>query len=125
VPRKKSATLTDAELRLMEVLWERGASTVGEVVEALRQRENLAYSSVLTTLRILDRKGFVRHEKQGRAFVYQPQVGRDEARLKAVRHLVNRFFEGSPELLVLNVLESEALDAGELRRLRRMIGEAE
>ena len=125
MPRPKSPTLTEAELPLMEVLWKRGASTVGEVVEALPQSRKLAYSSVLTTLRILEQKGYVRHEKRGRAFVYHTLVEREQAQRKAVRHLVSRFFEDSPELLVLNVLESEDLDANDVRRLRKMIEEAE
>ena len=125
MPRKKSPTLTGAELRLMEVLWERGASTVGEVVKALPKARSLAYSSVLTTLRILEQKGYVRHKKRGRAFLYRPVVDRGAAQRRAVRHLVSRFFEGSPEMLVLNVLENEKLDSAELGRLRKMIEEAE
>ena len=109
----------------MEVLWKRGASTVGEVVEALPHSRPLAYSSVLTTLRILEQKGYVMHEKKGRAFVYHTLVGREQAQRKAVRHLVSRFFENSPELLVLNVLESEDLDAEDVQRLRRMIEETD
>ncbi|MCW5980095.1 MAG: BlaI/MecI/CopY family transcriptional regulator [Bryobacteraceae bacterium] len=123
--RPKSATLTDAELRLMEVLWERAPSTAGEVAESLPKGMTLAYSSVLTTLRILEQKGYVRHEKRGRAFVYAPLIERRDAQRSAVRHLLNRFFENSPELLVLNVLEDERLNAEELRKLRRMIEEAE
>jgi predicted transcriptional regulator len=124
MPRKKSGTLTESEHRLMEVLWKRGASTVGEVAAALRARMPLAYSSVLTTLRILERKGYVRHEKKGRAFVYCALIGRDDARRSAVRHLVSRFFENSHELLVLNVLGNEELNPDELKRLRKLIEEA-
>jgi len=123
--RKKSPTLTDAELRLMEVLWERGEATVGEVTEALPKRLSLAYSTVLTTLRILEQKGYLRHGRRGRAFVYRPTVGRDEARRSAIRYVLSRFFENSPELLLVNVLENEKLDAEELARLRRMIEESD
>ena len=118
--RKKSPTLTEAELRLMEILWERGPSTVGDVVEALPEK-SLAYSTVLTTLRIMDDKNYVRHTKEGRAFVYHPAVDRVEARRSAVRQLVSKFFSDSPGLLVLNVLEQEKIDAGELRQLKKMI----
>ena len=109
----------------MDVLWERGASTVSDVVKALPKRRRLAYSSVLTTMRILEQKGYVKHEKSGRAFVYQPLIGRSEAQSSAVRYVLSRFFENSPEALVLNVLENEQLDADELKRLRRMIEEGE
>ncbi len=123
--RKKSAHLTDAELRLMDVLWEKGDATVSDVADALPQNPALAYSTVLTTLRILENKGFVRHTKDGRAFVYHPVVGREQARESAVTHLVRRFFEDSPELLMLNLLDKTKVDASELRRLRKKIEEAE
>jgi predicted transcriptional regulator len=123
VPRKKSLHLTDAELRLMDVLWEKGKATVSEVVDGLPQDVPLAYSTVLTTLRILETKGYIRHTKEGRSFVYQPVVDREEAREGAVKHLLRRFFENSPELLMLNLLESTKIDAGELKRLRKRIEE--
>jgi predicted transcriptional regulator len=121
VARKKAATLTEAELRLMNVLWERGPSAVAEVVEALP--EPLAYSTVLTTLRILEQKGYIEHTKEGRAFLYQPIVDRDGARRNAVRHLVDHFFNKSPELLVLNVLKQEEFDHEDLKRLKSLIEE--
>jgi len=124
VPRKKSPTLTEAELRLMDILWERGASTVGEVVDALPHDSKLAYSSVLTTLRILERKGQVGHKQRGRAYVYEPVVARDDARRSALRYVMSQFFEDSPELLVLNVLESEDLSEEDLLRLRKLIEDA-
>lgn len=123
--RKKSPHLTDAELRLMDVLWDAGKATVSDVADALPKNPPLAYSTVLTTLRILENKGFVRHTKDGRAFVYHPVVGREQARESAVTHLVRRFFEDSPELLMLNLLDSKKIDAAELRRLRKKIEEAE
>jgi len=125
VARKKSPHLTDAELRLMEVLWEKGASTVSDVAEGLPKNPALAYSTVLTTLRILENKGFVRHTKDGRAFVYHPVVDREKARASAVTHLVRRFFENSPELLMLNLLDGKKISGAELRRLRQKIEEAE
>jgi len=125
VARKKSPNLTDAELRLMEVLWEKGPATVSDVVDRLSARPPLAYSTVLTTLRILENKGYLRHTQEGRAFIYHPLVGREEARESAVRHLVRRFFEGSPELLVLNLIEGKQIDPAELKRLRKRIVEAD
>lgn len=123
--RKPSQTLTEAELRLMEVLWERGPSTVGEVVEALSQEPPLAYSSVLTTLRILEQKQYVTHTKEGRAFTYHPVVDQVKARRSAVKHLLSRFFGDSPGQLVLNVLSLEEIDDRELSQLKRMIEERE
>jgi predicted transcriptional regulator len=125
VARKKSSNLTDAELRLMDVLWEKGSATVADVCEGLPKDPPLAYSTVLTTMRILETKGYVRHHKTGRAFVYQPVVAREQARESAVKHLVRRFFENSPELLMLNLIENKKIDAAELKRLRQKIEEAE
>ena len=119
--RKKSPTLTEAELRLMEILWERGKSTVNDVADSVSDDAPLAYSTVLTTLRILERKGYVRHVKEGRAFIYEPVVGRGEASRSAIRYLLSRFFGNSPELLVLNMLEDEQIDRKELDRLKGLI----
>jgi predicted transcriptional regulator len=125
VARKKSPTLTEAELRLMQILWDRGPATVSEVVAALPRRRRLAYNTVLTTLRILEDKGHVSHRKEGRAFVYAPRIDRSSAQRSALRHVVSRFFEGSAELLVLNLLADEKLDRSELERLQKMIQESE
>jgi predicted transcriptional regulator len=109
----------------MDVLWDRGTATVAEVADALPKDLGLAYNTVLTTLRILEEKGYDAHTKreEARAFVYEPVVGRDEAGRSAVRYLVSRFFRNSPELLVLNLLEDEQLDARELRRIQKLIAE--
>jgi len=123
VSRKKSPHLTDAELRLMDVVWEKGKATVSEVVERLPEDLPLAYSTVLTTLRILENKGYLRHTKDGRSFVYRPVVRREEARESAITHLLRRFFEDSPELLMLNLMERRKIGARELARLRKRIEE--
>jgi BlaI family transcriptional regulator, penicillinase repressor len=121
LPPRKSATLTEAELRLMEVLWQRGSATVQQVLELLPEKEPLAYNSVLTTIRILEKKGYVKHVKDGRAFIYSPLVERKEATRSEIRHLVNRFFGNSHELLVLNILEDQGIDAAEVKRLQKML----
>jgi predicted transcriptional regulator len=122
--RKKSAHLTEAELRLMEVLWTKGCATVSEVLQALPAKPVLAYSTVITTLRILEDKGYVRHKKDGRAFQYEPLVGRQDARRSALKLMLQRFFEGSPELLMASLFESGEVDAKELQRLRRLVEDA-
>ena len=121
MPRKKSPSLTDAELRLMDVLWELGSGTVSDVADALRADVQLAYSSVLTTLRVLENKGYLAHSKEGRAFVYRPLVGREEARQSAVANLLHRFFENSPELLMLNLMGDGKIKPGELARIKARI----
>ena len=121
--RKKSPHFTDAELRLMEVLWNKGSATVSDVLEGLKTKPALAYSTVITTLRILETKGYVSHTKEGRAFTYQPLIGRDEARQSAITHLLQRLFEGSPELLVTSLFEDRKISAAEMKRLRALIEE--
>jgi predicted transcriptional regulator len=123
--RKKSLHLTDGELRLMDVLWKRRQATVGDVVGALPTEPPLAYSTVLTTMRILETKGYLRHTKKGRAFVYEPLIAREEASRTALGHLVSRFFGGSRELLVMNLLREETIGRSELRRIKKMIAESE
>lgn len=123
--RKKSLNLTDGELPLMQVLWKKGRATVGDVVASLTADPPLAYSTVLTTLRILEEKGYVQHTKEGRAFVYEPLVVQEEASRKALDSLVNRFFGGSCELLVVNLLKEETIGRAELRRIKKMIAESE
>jgi len=123
--RKKSLNLTEGELPLMQVLWEKGRATVGDVVASLSADPPLAYSTVLTTLRILEAKGYVRHTKEGRAFVYEPVVVQEEASRKALDSLVNRFFGGSCELLVVNLLKEEVIGQAELGRIKKMITESE
>jgi predicted transcriptional regulator len=121
--RKKSPTLTEAEYRLMDILWAKGPATVGEVVEVLGDPP-LAYNTVLTTLRILEQKGYVRHKASGRAFIYRTMIGREDAQRDLVQHVVSRFFNNSPRELVLNLIESEQVDSGELDRLREIIDAA-
>lgn len=122
--RKESTVLTEAEHRLMDVLWTRGASTVTEVLEGLPQDTPLAYNTVLTTLRILEDKGYLTHDKEGRAFVYKPKVPREKARQSALRLLLSRFFDNSAEQLVHNLLSSEKLTNAEMKRLKKMVEEA-
>lgn len=121
MPRPRSSVLTDAESRLMHVLWERGSATVAEVVAALPKRPPTAYTTVQTLLTILEDKGYVAHDKVGRAFVFRPLIAQQDARRSAIGQLVRRFFEGSTELLILNVLEHERLDPKVLREVKRRI----
>jgi predicted transcriptional regulator len=124
MPPRKSITLTEAELRLMKLLWARGESVVGELVAAMPEGEALAYNSVLTTIRILERKGYVRHRQEGRAFVYSPCVAEHEAGRSEIRHMMQRFFGNSRERLLLSLLGDDEIDPEELRRLKEAIANA-
>src|SRR5580658_5364643 len=122
MPPKKSITLTEAELRLMKILWARGESAVGDLVAAMP--EALAYNSVLTTIRILEQKGYVRHRQEGRAFLYIPCVAEQEASRSEVRHMMQRFFGNSREKLLLSLLGDDEVTAEELQRLKEAIAMA-
>ena len=124
MPRPRSPALTDAEARVMAVLWQRTTATVADVVAVLKKKGPVSYSTVQTILRILEDKGYVSHEKVARAFIYRPRVDERQARRRALRHLMARLFDGSPSLLVLNVLEDDQIEAGELNRLKKLIEEA-
>ena len=122
MPPRTSPTLTEAELRIMNVLWQRGSGTVQEVLEALSVKPSLAYNSVLTTVRVLEKKGYVEHKStDGRAHVYVPLIKQKDATRSEIRHLVSRFFENSHEQLVLNILEERGIEPDELNRLRQML----
>jgi predicted transcriptional regulator len=125
MPPKKSPTLTEAELRLMKILWERGESTVNEIAAALPSKNALAYNSVLTTIRILEQKGYVQHRKDGRAFLYKPLVAEQEAGSSEVRLVLSRFFGNSREKLMLSLLGDTAVTPEELQRLKDAIQKAE
>jgi predicted transcriptional regulator len=124
MPPKKSITLTEAELRLMKILWARGESAVGELVAAMPEGEALAYNSVLTTIRILEQKGYVLHRQEGRAFLYSPCVAEQEAGRSEVRHMMQRFFGNSREKLLLSLLGDDEVTAEELQRLKEAIAAA-
>jgi predicted transcriptional regulator len=124
MPPKKSITLTEAELRLMKILWRRGESVVSDLVAAMPDGEALAYNSVLTTVRILEQKGYVEHRQEGRAFVYRPCVPEDEASRSEVRHVLSRFFGNSRERLLLSLLGDEEISREELLRLQEAIKSA-
>jgi len=109
----------------MDVLWQKNSATVHQILEALPQKPALAYNSVLTTIRILEKKGYVQHVKDGRAHIYLPVIGRKEATRSEVRNLVSRFFQDSHELLMLNLLEDKNLDAEEIKRLSELLQEGD
>ena len=125
MPPKRSNTLTEAELRIMRILWERGESLVSELVAAMPESTPLAYTSVLTTVRILEQKGYVRHRQEGRAFAYRPCIAEHDASRSEIRHMLDRFFGNSPERLLLALLGDEDVSPEELQRLKAAIAQAE
>lgn len=123
MPRKKATMLTNAEHRIMEVIWARGSATVAEVVEALEGKD--AYTTILTLIRILKAKGYLSSRKEGRAFVFTPVVDRNTVARKAVHQLLSRFFAGSPSELVLSFLRDEDMTPAQLNQIKKSIQDSE
>src|ERR1039457_7531973 len=121
--QKKTLMLTNAEHRIMEVIWAKGSATVADVVEALKGED--AYTTILTLMRILKVKGYLSSRKEGRAFVFVPRVDRDTVARKAVHQLLSKFFAGSPSELVLAFLREEELTAAELDIIKQKIMDSE
>ena len=121
--RTSSPTLTPAELKVMRVLWRSGSCSAADVVRTLHGKRGPQDSTVRTILRILERKGYVRHQRDGRTFVYEPVVEEAQAQRGALRDVLTRFFDNSPERLVLNLLKNEDVSTEELARLRRLVDE--
>ena len=108
--------LTDRELDVMAVLWDRGAATVAEVRDEIE--DELAYTTVLTVLRTLEAKGHVGHEESGRAYLYVPRTVRRDAARAALEHVLDTVFDGAPDRLAARLLADERLTAEQLRRIR-------
>lgn len=115
MPRTSAASLTDREAEIMEQLWKLGAATSEQIRAKLPRQSH--DSTIRTILRILEEKGFVSHERQGRSFVFQPLVPREKVQRKTLGHVIRRFFAGSPHDLVLRLLEDEQLSATDLESI--------
>jgi len=125
MPGKKRLILTKLELLLMKVIWEKGRATVHEVQQALPPENPLAYTTVLTMLRILENKGFLKHDVQGRTYVYRPLAKQDEVSQGMLKDILDRLFDGSKVALLNTMLEAEKVSQEELQELKRLIDEKE
>ena len=121
--RKPSPTLTDAELRIMRVLWARREATNIEIVEAITEPP-LARNTVMTTLGVLERKGYVAHRTDGRTFVYRAAIAQDAVRKNVLESVIRRFFDGSAEQLVVKLLDSEYVSDRDVKRIATLIEQA-
>lgn len=121
---KSRPLLTDAELRIMRVLWARGESAVMDIVKAITRPE-LARNTVMTTLGVLERKSYVRHRVEGRTFIYRAVVGEDAVRGSALDSVLKRFFNGSAEQLVVKLLDGKFVSDADRKRIQQILDEAE
>jgi len=121
--RPTTNTLTKAEQRIMQVLWQKGEANVREITNALSDKYGLAYTTVLTTTRILVDKNYVKFRKQGRSHVYSPLISKQVARTGMISSVLGGLFEGSPRLLAQHLIETNDLSAQDLRELRALLAE--
>jgi predicted transcriptional regulator len=121
--RRVSPTLTPQELEIMKVVWEKGPATVRDVYEALRARRRIAYTTVMTMMNVLERKGHLRKRAEGRSFRYQPSRPRAQVVKAMVREFLDRVFGGSAQPLLVHLLEDRQLTDEDLRELARRVRE--
>jgi predicted transcriptional regulator len=121
--RTHTPTLAPQELAVMKVIWRRGTATVRDVYEALRERRPIAYTTVMTTMNILETKGFLQKKRVDRAYAYTPKRSRQQVVGAMVRDFVDRVFDGAAQPLMLHLAASETLSAEERAELRRLIDE--
>ncbi|HTQ53049.1 MAG TPA: BlaI/MecI/CopY family transcriptional regulator [Bryobacteraceae bacterium] len=121
--RRPDKVLTGQELEIMKVVWERDTATVRDVYETLRQHRKVAYTTVMTMMKILENKGYLRRKQVDRAYVYRPAQPKNRVIGAMVRDFVNRVFNGSAEPLLAHLIEDRGLTETELEEIRRLIGE--
>lgn len=119
--RKPSSTLTEAESRIMDVLWKKGEASVHDVVDGISNETKQAYNTIQTILGILKGKGLVETRKEGRAFLYRPLMSRGEARTQALKQLIGSAFGGSSSALAQHLLKDSDIDEGEISALEQVI----
>src|ERR1700726_2514097 len=122
--RPKTPTLTEQELEIMKVIWERDRATVRDVYESLLERRKVAYTTVMTMMNILEQKGYLKKRQGDRAFVYTPSKPEKQVIRAMVREFVDRVFNGAAEPLLLHLVEDDQLTKEELDEIRRSIGSA-
>jgi predicted transcriptional regulator len=123
--RPRSATLTPQELEIMKIVWQKGQASVRDVYETLLERRKIAYTTVMTMMRVLEKKGHVKARRENRAFVYRPSKPERTVVRSMVREFVDRVFNGSAQPLLVHLVEDRRLSQGELEELERLIREAE
>ena len=120
--RPKSPTLTEQELEIMKVIWERERATVRDVYESLLERRKIAYTTVMTMMNILEQKKYLRKSAEDRAYIYRPAKPKKQVIKGMVREFVDRVFNGSAEPLLVHLIEDRKLNDKELDEIARMIG---
>ena len=123
--RPRHNTLTPQELEIMKLVWQRGAATVRDVYEALLERRKIAYTTVMTMMKILETKGYLKKRRQDRAFLYRPAHPKNRIIGGMIREFIDRVFNGSAEPLLVHLVKSRHLSEKDLQKIARMVKESE
>jgi BlaI family transcriptional regulator, penicillinase repressor len=123
--RPKNNTLTPQELEIMKLVWQRGAATVRDVYEVLLERRKIAYTTVMTMMKILGTKGYLKKRRQDRAFIYRPAHPKNQVIGGMIREFIDRVFNGSAEPLLVHLVKSRHLSEKDLQKIARMVEESE
>jgi BlaI family transcriptional regulator, penicillinase repressor len=123
--RPKNNTLTPQELEIMKLVWQRGAATVRDVYEVLLERRKIAYTTVMTMMKILETKGYLKKRRQDRAFIYRPAHPKNQVIGGMIREFIDRVFNGSAEPLLVHLVKSRHLSEKDLQKIARMVEESE
>ena len=119
--RPSSRYPTELELEILKILWQKGPLSVREMQEALDVVRKLAYTSVMTMMNIMAKKGYLKRSKKGKSFIYTPRVKEAETTKGILGDMINRVFEGSTMAVMVNLLEADEVEADELKELRKLI----
>lgn len=121
--RPKHTTLTPQELEIMKLVWERDCATVRDVYEALLERRKIAYTTVMTMMKILETKGYLKKRRQDRAFIYRPAHPKNQVIGGMIREFINRVFNGSAEPLLVHLVKSRRIREKDFEKIVRMVEE--
>ncbi|HZV87337.1 MAG TPA: BlaI/MecI/CopY family transcriptional regulator [Candidatus Binatus sp.] len=121
--RPRHTTLTPQELEIMKLVWQRQTATVRDIYEALLEHRKIAYTTVMTMMKILENKGYLKKRRQDRAFVYRPAHAKNQVIGNMLREFIDRVFNGSAEPLLVHLVKSRHLREKDLQKIVRMIEE--
>lgn len=121
MPRPRQSGLTENELEVMQILWSQSPLKISEILDFLQRSPKPAYTSLLTLVQIMEKKGYIRHQKKGKAFLYLPVLQQKKYLVTEVKRLAKRLFGGSPGALVLNLVKQEQLSEAEIKALKELL----
>jgi predicted transcriptional regulator len=121
VPRPRQPGLTENELEIMQILWMKAPLKISDMLDLLKRSPKPAYTSLLTLVQTMEKKGYIKHQKEGKAFVYLPILQQKKFLVSEVKRIAKRLLGGSPGKLVLNLVENEQLSETEIKALKQLL----